>query len=78
MMEDIRRICVAPTAEDRDWFPDIAGRRLAGGAARRLGQLSRREFHRQFLSPNLMREFRLFALSDKASESSYRVEAIHD
>ena len=25
-----------------------------------------------------MRKFRLFALSDKASESSYRVEAIHN
>ena len=25
MMQDIQRICVAPTDEDRDWFPDIAG-----------------------------------------------------
>ncbi len=25
MMQDIERICVAPTAEDRDWFPEIAG-----------------------------------------------------
>ena len=46
MMQDIQRICVAPTDEDRDWFPDIAGRRgLAGRAARRLGQLPRQIFH---------------------------------
>ena len=25
MMTDIRRICEHPTAEDRAWFPDIAG-----------------------------------------------------
>lgn len=25
MWRDIRRICENPTAEDRDWFPDIAG-----------------------------------------------------
>ena len=25
MMEDIKRICDEPTAEDRDWFPDFAG-----------------------------------------------------
>ena len=25
MMQDIQRICVAPTAEDREWFPDFAG-----------------------------------------------------
>jgi hypothetical protein len=35
-------------------------------------------FVRQFLSPNLIRKFRLFALSNTASESSVRVEAIHD
>ncbi|HCJ65295.1 MAG TPA: SpoVR family protein, partial [Alcanivorax sp.] len=25
MFQDIRRICEAPTDEDRQWFPDIAG-----------------------------------------------------
>ena len=24
-MQDIQRISTKPTAEDRDWFPDIAG-----------------------------------------------------
>ena len=44
MMQDIKRICVEPTDEDREWFPDIAGRRrLARRAARRLGQLPRRK-----------------------------------
>ena len=43
MMQDIQRICVSPTEEDREWFPDIAGPAgVAGGHARRMGQLSRR------------------------------------
>src|SRR5260370_27303955 len=25
MMKDIQRICTEPTAEDREWFPQIAG-----------------------------------------------------
>ena len=29
MYTDIRRICENPTDEDRHWFPDIAGTRLA-------------------------------------------------
>ena len=41
MMNDIRRICHEPTAEDRDWFPDFAGiRRLDGDAAAGLGRLT--------------------------------------
>src|SRR5271157_4972571 len=79
MMQDIQRICVAPTDEDREWFPDIAGRQDWPAVLRDVWANYRDEsFVRQFLSPHLMRKFRLFALSDKASESSYRVEAIHD
>ncbi len=79
MMQDIQRICVAPTDEDREWFPDIAGRGDWRAVLRDVWANYRDEsFVRQFLSPRLMRKFRLFALSDKASESSLRVEAIHD
>ncbi len=35
-------------------------------------------FIRQFLSPRLIRQFRMFALNDKASDPKVRVEAIHD
>jgi stage V sporulation protein R len=79
MMQDIKRVCISPTAEDREWFPDIAGRQDWSAVLRDVWANYRDEsFVRQFLSPHLMRKFRLFALSDKASESSYRVEAIHN
>jgi stage V sporulation protein R len=79
MMQDIERICIAPTAEDREWFPDIAGNGDSLGTLKEIWANYRDEsFVRQFLSPHLMRKLKFFALSDKASEENYRVEAIHD
>lgn len=79
MMQDIQRICVAPTAEDREWFPDLAGRSDWRGALKEIWANFRDEsFVRQFLSPHLIRQFKFFALADKAAEPTYCVEAIHD
>ncbi len=79
MMQDIQRICVAPTAEDREWFPDIAGKEDWRGVLRDVWANYRDEsFVRQFLSPHLMRKFKLFLLTDKAAEPHYRIDAIHD
>ncbi len=79
MMQDIQRICVAPTDEDREWFPEIAGRPDWAAVLRDAWANYRDEsFVRQFLSPHLMRKFRLFCISDKAAEPTVRVEAIHD
>jgi len=35
-------------------------------------------FIEQFLSPKLIRDFRLFALFDKSEEGAYKVQAIHN
>ena len=79
MMQDIRRICETPTDEDRAWFPDIAGRKDWAAVLRDVWANYRDEsFIRQFLSPRLIRQFRLFALADKATDSKVRVDAIHD
>jgi stage V sporulation protein R len=79
IMTDIKRICENPTEEDRDWFPQIAG---SGDwmAALKDGWANYRDesFIEQFLSPKLMRDFRLFGLFDKAGDESYRVSAIHN
>jgi spore cortex formation protein SpoVR/YcgB (stage V sporulation) len=79
MMQDIQRICLRPTDEDREWFPDLAGRDDWRGALRDIWANYRDEsFVRQFLSPHLIRTMKLFVLTDKSAEPAYRIDAIHD
>ena len=79
MMQDIQRICVAPTDEDREWFPDIAGVEDWRAVLRDVWLNYRDEsFVRQFLSPHLMRKLKLFLLVDNEKEKAFRVDAIHD
>ncbi len=80
MMQDIERIVTNPTEEDRAWFPDIAGRGDVMGVLRGIWADYRDEsFVSQFLSPNLIRQLRLFHLyDDPEQEEGILVSAIHD
>jgi stage V sporulation protein R len=79
MMRDIQRICIEPTAEDRDWFPEIAGSGDAMAALRDAWANYRDEsFILQYLSPKVMRDFHLFALRDDAKDQAVRITAIHN
>ena len=79
MMRDIQRICMHPTPEDREWFPEIAGTGAWLEVLLEAWASHRDEsFVRQFLSPSLIRRLRLFAISDDASNSYVEVAAIHD
>ena len=79
MMEDIRRIATLPTEEDKEWFPQFAGKGDWRGVLKDAWANFRDEsFILQYLSPRLMRDFRLFALKDPDEESNYKVTAIHD
>lgn len=78
MYQDLKRICEAPTDEDRQWFPDIAGgdwRQVLDFAMRNFKDES---FIAQYLSPKLIRDFRFFAIADYADESELIVDSIHD
>ncbi len=79
MMTDIARMCEQPTAEDRAWFPDIAGNGDPVGTLRHGWANYRDEsFLLQFLSPKVMRDFRMFRLLDDSAEPTLLVDAIHD
>ena len=80
MMQDIERIVTEPDAEDREWFPEIAGTGDAMATLRHIWANYRDEsFISQFLSPRLMRQMRMFQLhDDPAMTKGVKVEAIHN
>ncbi|WP_339863906.1 SpoVR family protein [Paremcibacter congregatus] len=79
MMKDIERICENPTDEDREWFPDFAGNNKAIETLKEAWRNFRDEsFILQYLSPHLIREFRLFNLHDDMTQSHFLVNAIHN
>jgi len=78
MMRDIRRICESPTPEDRAWFPDIAGSDWRDTLEFAMRNFKDESFIAQFLSPKLIREFRLFAVADHEMEPQLTIDAIHD
>ena len=78
MMRDIRRICESPDDEDRYWFPDIAGRNWLEVLKFAMAEFKDESFIAQFLSPRLMRDFRLFSVLDDEAQEELEVTAIHN
>lgn len=78
MYRDIRRICEQPTEEDRRWFPDLAGTPWLPALDYAMRNFKDESFVGQFLSPKLIRDLRLFAIHDDASDDDLLVSAIHD
>ena len=79
MMRDIKRMCEEPTAEDREWFPDVAGNGDAMGTLKRAwAELRDESFVLQFLSPKMIRDFRLFQVHDESGSPVAEIKAIHD
>ena len=60
MMSDIERIVTEPTAEDREYLPEIAGNGDVMGTLKTVWANFRDDSCiAQYLSPNLMRKMRL-------------------
>jgi stage V sporulation protein R len=78
MFSDIRRICESPTDEDREWFPDIAGTEWLPALKNAMENFKDESFILQYLSPKVMRDLRLFAVTDDDKEKEIEVSAIHD
>lgn len=81
MFMDIKRICIEPTEEDKEWF---AGQEWVGcgdwieTVKWAAASFKDESFIRQFLSPTVIRDFKMFAIEDDRSKDYFRVMAIHD
>lgn len=78
MMSDIRRICEQPTEEDRRWFPEIAGSNWLETLDFAMRNFKDESFIAQFLSPRVIRQFKLFSVLDEDSEDQLMITGIHD
>ena len=78
MFMDIRRICENPSEEDKLWFPEIAGSNWLDTVHFAMENFKDESFISQFLSPKLMRDFKLFHLHDDSDKNYIEVGAIHN
>ena len=78
MYQDIRRICENPTDEDKHWFPDIAGSDWLSTLKFAMQSFKDESFILQYLSPKVIRDFKLFSIIDDDLKDDLLVSAIHD
>jgi spore cortex formation protein SpoVR/YcgB (stage V sporulation) len=81
ILRDVKRICLDPTEEDREWF---AGQEWVGSGdwVSQIKYISA-EFKdesliKQYLSPKVIRDLKLFDIFDDEKDAALEVAAIHD
>ncbi len=81
MFNDIKRVAMEPTEEDRLWFGTqewVGGGDWLGTIDWAMRNFKDESFIQQFLTPKVMRDFSLFALLDDDRNETYVVTAIHN
>lgn len=79
MYRDIKRICMEPTEEDREWFPEFAGNGDWLSTIKWAAENFKDEsFILQFLSPKVIRDFHLFRVLDDDRDPKLEITAIHN
>ena len=78
MFVDLRRICENPTAEDKQWFPEIAGSYWLDTLHFAMESFKDESFISQYLSPKLIRDFKFFQINDQQQKDYVEIAAIHN
>jgi len=78
MFRDIRRICEQPTPEDREWFPELAGKDWLDAVHFAMANFKDESFILQYLSPQVIRDLKLFAVYDDSDEDVLTITDIHN
>ena len=78
MFSDIKRMCTDPTDEDREFFPDVAGKDWLDVINNAMINFKDESFIGQFLSPKVIRDFKMFNVGDNAADNYLSVLSIHN
>ncbi len=81
MFRDIERVAMEPTEEDRDWFGNqdwVGSGDYLAAIDFAIAGFKDESFIQQFLSPKVIRDFKMFALHDDENDPKYLVSGIHN
>jgi len=81
MYQDIERVSMNPTEEDRDWFGNqewVGNGDWLKNIKWAIKNFKDESFIQQFLSPKLIRDFRMFAIHDDEQDPKLLVSGIHN
>ena len=78
IFSDIRRVCENPTEEDKRFCPDYAGGDWLETVHHAMANYKDESFILQFLTPQVIRDLKLFSILDDDADSAIQVTAIHD
>lgn len=79
IFQDLKRMALDPTEEDKQWFPEIAGNKDWQGTFRYIVENFKDEtFILQYLSPKVIRDMKLFEVTDNEDSRFYKITSIHD
>ncbi len=78
ILREIKRICKDPTEEDKKWFPQFAGDPDWLAVVQQAAYTTNDEtFIEQYLSPQAMRDLKMFLLATDAGSEYYEITAVH-
>lgn len=81
MMQDIERIAMDPTEEDKDWFGNqdwVGSGDYISAIKFAIENYKDESFIQQYLSPKVMRDLRLFAIHDDDRDPKLEIAGIHN
>jgi stage V sporulation protein R len=78
IFSDLKRICLSPTEEDMQWFPDVVKKDWLDVLHFAMENFKDESFIQQYLSPKVMRDMKLFQIYDDENNSENEISAIHD
>ena len=78
MYQDIKRISIDPTDEDREIFEFAGNGDWVGNIVHAMQNFKDESFILQYLSPKVIRDFHLFSVVDLEKDPKMQVSGIHD
>lgn len=78
MFSDIRRICTDPTDEDKEYFPHLIGANWLDTCLDAVRNYRDESFIAQFLSPAIIRKWKLFEITNNEKDDYVSITGIQD